>query len=69
MFNDDKTSVEKVADSFEQYMGVISMIKKTDLYRRDKINDLLDEIEAIVPENSLYYWEELINSAYDYLVD
>ena len=69
MFNDDKTSVEKVADSFEQYMGVLSMIKKTDLYRRDKINDLLDEIEAIVPENSLYYWEELINSAYDYLVD
>lgn len=69
MFNDDKTSVEKVADSFEQYMGVLSMIKNTDLYRRDKINNLLDEIEAIVPENSLYYWEELINSAFDYLVD
>lgn len=69
MFNDDKTSVEKVADSFEQYMGVLSMIKETDLYRRDKIIDLLDEIEAIVPKNSLYYWEELINSAYDYLVD
>ena len=69
MFNNDKASVEKVADSFEQYMGVLGMIKKTDLYRKDKIIDLLDEIEGIVPQNSLYYWEELINSAFDYLVD
>ena len=69
MFNDDKTQVEKVADSFEQYMGVLSMIKGTDLYRRDKIIDLLDEIEEIVPKKSLYYWEDLINSAYNYLTD
>ena len=69
MFDDDKTSVEKVADSFEQYMGVLGKIKKTDLYRKDKINDLLDEIEGIVPENSLYYWENLINSAFDYYTD
>ena len=45
------------------------MIKKTDLYRKDKIIDLLDEIEGIVPQNSLYYWEGLINSAYDYYSD
>ena len=32
-------------------------------YRKDKIIDLLDEIEGIVPQNSLYYWEDLINSA------
>ncbi len=69
MFNDDKASVEKVADSFEQYMGVLGMIKQTDLYRRDKIDVLLNEIEGIVPKNSLYYWEGLINSAYDYLAD
>ena len=69
MFDDDKTSVEKVADSFEQYMGVLGKIKKTDLYRKDKINDLLEEIEGIVPENSLYYWENLINSAFDYYTD
>lgn len=69
MFNDDKTQVEKVADSFEQYMGVLSMIKDTDLYRKDKIIDLLDDIEEIVPKKSLYYWEDLINSAYDYLTD
>lgn len=69
IFNNDKTSIEKVADSFEQYMGVLSMIKETDLYRRDKIIDLLDEIEEIVPQKSLYYWEDLINSAYNYLAD
>lgn len=69
MFNDDKTSVEKVADSFEQYMGVLGMIKQTDLYRKDKIIDLLDEIEEIVPKNSLYYWENLVNSAYNYFAD
>ncbi len=71
MFNEDNTSatIEKVADSFEQYMGVLSMIKETDLYRRDRINDLLDELEEIVPKKSLYYWEDLINSAYNYLTD
>ena len=37
--------------------------------RKDKIIDLLDEIEGIVPQNSLYYWEDLINSAYDYYAD
>lgn len=71
MFKDDKTTnnIEKIANSFEQYMGVLSMIKETDLYRKDKIIELLDEIEEIVPQNSLYYWEDLINSAYNYLTD
>ncbi len=69
MFNKDKTTLEKVADSFEQYMGVLSMIDNADLYRTDKVNDLLDEIEEIVPEKSLYYWEDLINSAHNYLTD
>ena len=69
MFENDKSSVERVADSFEQYMGVLGMIKKTDLYRKDRIIELLDEIEGIVPQNSLYYWEDLINSAFDYYTD
>lgn len=69
MFHDDWNSFEMVAESFEQYMGILEMIEKTDLHRRDKIIDLLDEIEEIVPENSYYYWEDLINSAFDFFAD
>ena len=69
MFHDDWSSFERVAESFEQYMGILEMIDKTDLHRRDKIIDLLDEIEEIVPEESYYYWEDLINSAHNYLTD
>ncbi len=69
MFHDDWSSFEKIAESFEQYIGVLEMIEKTDLHRRDKIIDLLDEIEEIVPEDSYYYWEDLINSAFDFFSD
>ena len=69
MFHDDWSSFERVAESFEQYMGILEMIDKTDLHRRDKIIDLLDEIEEIVPEESYYYWEDLINSAFDFFAD
>lgn len=69
MFHDDWSSFEKVAESFEQYIGILEMIDKTDLHRRDKIIDLLDDIEEIVPENSYYYWEDLINSAFDFFAD
>lgn len=69
MYHDDWGTFEKVAESFEQYMGILEMIEKTDLHRRDKIIDLLDDIEEIVPQDSYYYWEDLINSAFDYFTD
>ncbi|MBQ7410480.1 MAG: hypothetical protein IJW20_03755 [Clostridia bacterium] len=69
MFHDDWSSFEKVAESFEQYIGILEMIEKTDLHRRDKIIDLLDDIEEIVPEASYYYWKDLINSAFDFFAD
>lgn len=69
MFHDDWNSFEKVAESFEQYIGILEMIDKTDLHRRDKIIDLLDDIEEIVPENSYFYWKDLINSAFDFFAD
>lgn len=69
MFHNDWSSFEKVAESFEQYLGILEMIGNTDLYRRDKIIDLLDDIEEIVPKGSYYYWEDLINSAFDFLAD
>lgn len=69
MVQDGLGSIEKIADSFDQYMEVLNLIKGTDLYRKDKIIDLLDNIEEKVPEKSMYYWEDLINSAYNFLTD
>ena len=39
MFGNDKTTMEKVADSFEGYVNVLNMIDKTDLYRKDKYSE------------------------------
>lgn len=69
MFGNDKTTMEKVADSFEGYVNVLNMIDKTDLYRKDKINNLMSDIEKIVPQSSMYYWNGLVNDAFNYLVD
>ena len=69
MFGNDKTTMEKVADSFEGYVNVLNMIDNTDLYRKDKINNLMNDIEKIVPQNSMYYWNGLVNDAFNYLVD
>ena len=69
MFGNDKTTMEKVADSFEGYVNVLNMIDKTDLYRKDKINNLMSDIEKIVPLSSMYYWNGLVNDAFNYLVD
>ena len=69
MFDNDKTTIEKVANSYEEYAKVLKMIENTDLYRKDKISCLINSIEEYVPSNSMYYWNDLINSAYNYLVD
>lgn len=69
MFGNDKITMEKVADSFEGYVNVLNMIDNTDLYRKDKINNLMNDIEKIVPQNSMYYWNGLVNDAFNYLVD
>ena len=69
MFGNDKTTMEKVADSFEGYVNVLNMIDNTYLYRKDKINNLMNDIEKIVPQNSMYYWNGLVNDAFNYLVD
>ena len=67
MFHDDWKSLGKVAESFEQYVDVLGMIKETDLYRSDKIAALKNKIKNVVPEESMYYWEDLISAAFDYL--
>ena len=69
VFKNSANSLEKVADSCEQYYDVLGKIKETDLYRRDKVNNLLSDIEKIVPQDSMYYWNDLINSAYNYYAD
>ena len=69
MFGNDKTTMEKVANSFEEYVNVLNMIDNTDLYRKDKINNLMNNIEKIVPQNSMYYWNGLVNNAFYYLAD
>ena len=45
------------------------MIDNTDLYRRDKITNLLDELKGKVPKESMYYWENVVLSAYNYYAD
>ncbi len=69
LINNDRGELQKVSNSFDQYMEVLNMIDNTDLYRRDKINELTRELEGKVPKESMYYWENVLLSAYDYLAD
>ena len=69
LINNERDSLERVSNSFEEYKEVLNMIDNTDLYRRDKITNLLDELKGKVPKESMYYWENVVLSAYDYYAD
>ena len=69
LINNEIDSLEKVSHSFEEYKEVLNMIDNTDLYWRDKITYLLDELKGKVPKESMYYWENVVLSAYNYYAD
>ena len=69
LINNERDSLEKVSHSFDEYKKVLDKIEKTDLYRRDEITNLLGELKEIVPKDSMYYWENVVLSAYDYYAD
>ena len=54
LINNERDSLERVSNSFEEYKEVLNMIDNTDLYRRDKITNLLDELKGKVPKESMY---------------
>lgn len=69
LINNERNLLKKVSNSFDEYKEVLDKIDKTDLYRKDEITNLLGELKEIVPKESIYYWENVVLSAYDYNVD
>ena len=62
IIHDDCDYLEIIADSFEDYMQMLTNIYNTDFSNKKDCKNLLKEI----PDTGSKYWEALINSAFDY---
>jgi len=63
MAHDDWNSLEKIANSVEDFAKILKMIGKVDWTQENQVNELKDKINAITPENS--YWDSLIRVEYE----
>lgn len=63
MFHDDWDSLEKIANSVEDFAKILKMISEVDWTQENEVNELKDKINAMTPENS--YWESLIRVEYE----
>ncbi len=69
MFHDDWESLEKITDDFQQYLDILKKIDETDLGNEKDKDNLILEINKIVPNEAEDYWTSIIQNAYDFLND
>jgi len=69
MFHDDWDTLQLISDNFEQFIKILHMIDDTDISDESQKDDLISEIEEIVPEEGLDYWQALIQTGYEFLND
>jgi len=69
MFHDDWSMLDKITESYEQYLDILKEISKMDLSNEDNYKKLVNSIIDKTPSSSKDYWEALIQSAYEFLND
>ena len=69
MFHDDWSSLQIIANSWEQFVNILKKLDKTDLKNKEECKKVLEDIKQEVPNTSYDYWEGLIASAYEFLTD
>lgn len=69
MFHDDWGSLQKIADSFEQYLDILKKIDDIDLSDEMEKDKLISQLKNIVPSEGFDYWESIIQIAYDFFND
>lgn len=69
MIHDDWSSLEKITDSFENYISILKMIKETDLSDKDKKDKLLSDINKLNENKYKDFWDSKINDAYEFYKD
>ena len=69
LFHDDWTQLDKIANSFKEYIDILKMIEKCDLKDEEENSKLLDNILEKAPKEGHDYWEALIVSSFEFLND
>lgn len=69
MFHDDWSMLDKITESYEQYLDILKEIEKADLSNQDSCKKLTDKIINETPNEGNDYWEALIESAYEFIND
>ena len=69
MFHDDWTSLQLIAESFDQFLDILYLIDDGDFHSEEGKDKLIANIKDIVPEEGYDYWEALIQSGYEFVND
>jgi len=69
MFNDDWSSLQLIASTFEQFINFLKKIDETNLEDKEECKRLLEQIKTDLPNEAYDYWEGLIVAAYEFLTD
>lgn len=67
MFHDDYSSLQKITNSFKEYINILNEIEEVDLSDAEKSLALIEDIKNNNIEED--YFESLIKSAYEFLND
>ncbi len=69
MFHDDWSTIEKIANSFEEFMYILNQIDDANLDDRDDCKMLIEKINKEIKLESYDYWESLIISSFEFFTD
>jgi len=69
MFHDDWSSLQIIANSFEQFKNTLKELDKTNLEDKEECKKIFEDIKKEVPNTAYDYWEGLIAAAYEFLTD
>ena len=69
MFHDDWSMLDKITNSYKQYLDILKEIDNTDLSDEVCVSELTKKIIDNTPKDGADYWDALMQSAYEFLND
>lgn len=69
MFHDDWDSLQKISNSFDEFLDVLKMIDSIDLRDKESCKKLLEDIRKKAKLESYDYWDSLITTSFEFLTD